>query len=244
MHRAASVGFLLLISLVACTHVKPSPPRPAPSAGSAAVPQAAATIPVSAPQPGQSPGPSVVPTPDVQPTSAGQAAHANEARAPIATVEPPLASTAARAPAKAGAASTVKAKSPSVDSAATIPAAAERSTAPANQAGAASTSQKPASSMALDLTSLEQRLRDTHAIGVFTKLSLKNHVDDLLGEFRTFHGGRIPPTLADLRQRYELLLLKVLTLLQDGDPPLAAAVAASRDAIWGILADREKFQRI
>src|SRR5260221_12018223 len=33
---------------------------------------------------------------------------------------------------------------------------------------------------ALNLASLEQRLRDTHAIGVFTKLSLKNQVDDLL----------------------------------------------------------------
>src|SRR5262249_7854586 len=36
----------------------------------------------------------------------------------------------------------------------------------------------------LDLRSLEQRLRDTTAIGVFTKLSLKNQVDDLLREFR------------------------------------------------------------
>lgn len=34
----------------------------------------------------------------------------------------------------------------------------------------------------LDLSSLEQRLRDTTAIGVFTKLSLKNQVDDLVAE--------------------------------------------------------------
>src|SRR5262245_25596506 len=42
----------------------------------------------------------------------------------------------------------------------------------------------------VDLTSLEQRLRDTHAIGVFTKLALKNDVDDLLERFRAFHAGR------------------------------------------------------
>jgi len=44
-----------------------------------------------------------------------------------------------------------------------------------------------------------------------------------------------------LRQSYDRLLLKVLTLLQDGDPELARAVVASREAIWGILADPAKF---
>ena len=103
---------------------------------------------------------------------------------------------------------------------------------------------KPPAPPALDLAGLEQRLKDTHAIGVFTKLSLKNQVDDLLDAFRAFHGGHTQPALADLRQRYDLLLLKVLTLLQDGDPPLASAISASREAIWALLADRDKFQKI
>jgi len=103
---------------------------------------------------------------------------------------------------------------------------------------------KPSAPPTLDLASLEQRLRDTRAIGVFTKLSLKNQVDDLLNGFRAFYRGESKDSLADLRQRFDLLLLKVLTLLQDGDPPLAAAISSSRDAIWSILADREKFQRI
>jgi len=33
----------------------------------------------------------------------------------------------------------------------------------------------------------------------------------------------------------------VLSLLQDGDPSLAAAIVASREAIWGILSDPVKF---
>jgi hypothetical protein len=91
---------------------------------------------------------------------------------------------------------------------------------------------------------LEQRLRDTRAIGVFTKLSLKNQVDDLLKAFRDLYrsSNKSPP--AELRQRYDGLLLKVLTLLQDGDPPLAAAIASSREAIWNILADPEQFAKI
>lgn len=93
----------------------------------------------------------------------------------------------------------------------------------------------------LDLTALKQRLRDTNAIGVFTKLALKNQVDDLLDEFRGFYGGQLKITLPQLRQSYEMLVQKVLALLQDSDPPLAKDITASREAIWGLLADPQKF---
>jgi hypothetical protein len=107
--------------------------------------------------------------------------------------------------------------------------------------GAASVPVKPALPPPLDLSSLEERLRETRAIGVFTKLSLKNQVDDLLAAFRAYYGGTLRVPLAELRQRYNLLLLKVLTLLQDGDPGLAAAITTSKEAIWSILADPQKF---
>jgi hypothetical protein len=92
----------------------------------------------------------------------------------------------------------------------------------------------------LNLASLEQRLRDTKAIGVLTKISLKNQVDDLLTQFRAFHqeGAGV---LTELREKYSLLLLKVLALLQAGDPVLAQAVAASREAIWSFLEDPARF---
>ena len=93
----------------------------------------------------------------------------------------------------------------------------------------------------LDLKSLETRLKETEAIGVFTKLALKNQIDDLLDTFRAFYQGRLKTTLVELRRPYDLVLLKVLALLQDTDPPLAAAIVASREAIWGILADPDKF---
>jgi hypothetical protein len=96
----------------------------------------------------------------------------------------------------------------------------------------------------LDLTTLEQRLRDTKAIGVFTKLSLKNQVDDLLAEFREFHQKRDQTMLARLRQAFDLLVLKVLSLLQDGDPTLARDVSSSREALWNILTDPNKFQNL
>ena len=101
--------------------------------------------------------------------------------------------------------------------------------------------EKKETSPPLDLKALETRLKETKAIGVFTKITLKNQVDDLLDRFRAYYQGRIKITLAELRQPYESLILKVLALLQDDDPELAHAIVTSREAIWGILADPAKF---
>lgn len=79
---------------------------------------------------------------------------------------------------------------------------------------------------------------------MFTKLSLKNQVDDLLDDFRALYKKSIKQPTPALRQQYDLLLLKVLSLLQDSDPPLATAISSSREAIWGILADPEKFAKL
>src|SRR5882672_6009213 len=103
---------------------------------------------------------------------------------------------------------------------------------------------KQAATPTLDLKSLEKRLRDTRAIGVFTKLSLKNQVDDLLEEFREFHQSRDQALLAKLRQAYDLLLLKVLSLLQDNDPMLARDISSSREALWKILTDPDGFKNL
>ena len=84
----------------------------------------------------------------------------------------------------------------------------------------------PTSTPTLDFNALKVRLKETRAIGVFTKLSLKNQIGDLLDQFKTFHHGGAP-ALPTLRQKYDLLLLKVLSLLQDNDASLASAISAS-----------------
>lgn len=93
----------------------------------------------------------------------------------------------------------------------------------------------------LDMATLQARLRDTDAIGVFTKLALKNQVDSLVEKFRIHHQRRDPTTAESLRQPYDMLVLKVLTLVQDNDPTLARLLSGSREAIWEILVDQEKF---
>jgi hypothetical protein len=94
------------------------------------------------------------------------------------------------------------------------------------------------------VAALKARLRDTDAIGVFTKLALGNQVEDLLKQFRQHHQGGNKAGVAALREPYNILVLKVLALVQDGDPALARTLLASREAIWGILADPEKFNAV
>ena len=107
---------------------------------------------------------------------------------------------------------------------------------------ATATAVKPApSAPPLDLAGLETRLRETKAIGMFTKIALKGQVNDLVDDFRELHAGRPRPSLVELRPPYDRLLLKVLALLQDEDPPLASAIVASREPIWNILADPARF---
>jgi hypothetical protein len=103
---------------------------------------------------------------------------------------------------------------------------------------------KQKTSPSLDLTSLEKRLKETHAIDVLDKIAFRNEVDDLLSQFRAYYQGTLKTSLSELRRPYDLLVLELLSLLQDKDPSLAAAVVASREAIWVILADPAKFATI
>jgi hypothetical protein len=96
----------------------------------------------------------------------------------------------------------------------------------------------------LDVATLKERLRDSTAIGLFTKLELQNQVNDLLARFRERYGKAQKADVADLRQPFEMLVLKVLALLQERDPALAQTISKSRDAIWNILADPEKFKSV
>jgi cytoskeletal protein RodZ len=197
--------------------VQDNPPK-SPAAQTPAAPS------IASPPVAIKPVPQDAPPPQASPPAAAPAAStiAPSAAAPVAPSPPKPTSSATKAAPKNSAAPTAPQTKPPVDA-------------------AASAAPKPAP---LDLNSLEQRLKDTRAIGVFTKLSLKNQVDDLLSELREFHKGSAKMSQSVLRQEYDLLIIKVLSLLQNGDPTLATAISASREAIWGILMDPNQFAKI
>jgi len=194
--------------------------------------------PVAAP-----PGPTVAIEPRVPaavPPTAPSQASATEPTA--VTPEPQV---AAAAPMADGIAGPVAAK-PDV-SAPRAPARAPPPTPtapPSKKEAPAPVIAKPEAPPPLDLKALETRLKETKAIGVFTKLTVKNQVDDLLQQFRAYYQGKLKTTLAELRRSYDMLVLKVLALLQDADPPLANAIAASRESIWAILSNPAKFAAV
>ena len=102
----------------------------------------------------------------------------------------------------------------------------------------------PPAPLKLDLDALVAQLRATKAIGFFTKISLKNQVDDLMKQFREHYQGKSGRTMTDLRRSYDLLIMKVLSLLQDTDQKLALAIVSSREAIWALLSDQNKFANL
>lgn len=96
----------------------------------------------------------------------------------------------------------------------------------------------------LDVADLKARLRETSAIGTFTKLALKNQMDDLLDRFRAFYQSGQKTGVTALRQPFDALVVKVVTQLRSGDPSLARTIESSREAIWGILSNPEKFKSV
>jgi hypothetical protein len=176
---------------------------------------------------------SATPTTAAPSSTAAQTPAVSKPAAPTSAVAPrPSATSVASSPSQPAPAAAAKPPVATTTSPAPPP--------PASKPTAAPVATKPPAPP-LDLKSLESRLRETRAIGVMTKLSLKNQVDDLLDKFRAHYKRQSATTLAELRRPYDMLLLKVLSLLQDSDPALARDIVASREAIWGILADRNKF---
>ena len=230
MRPLMMAGFLVILSVLGCASTKGTSTRPAPAGVQVAPPPDVGSdadlrtaAPVAAPPAIQPVAPSVDTT----------------GRASSVGVEHPDAAGSVSA---ATGSSATKSSSSTVNhpiKQGVLPPAPPRPAAPATPPNKASPE-----TPTLDLAALEQRLRDTHAIGVFTKLSLKNQVDDLLNAFRALYRGPNKRPTPELRQRYDLLLLKVLSLLQDSDPQLAAAISSSREAIWGILADPDKLATI
>jgi hypothetical protein len=52
----------------------------------------------------------------------------------------------------------------------------------------------------LDLNAMTEELKATKAMGVFTKIALKNQIDDLLDLFDEFYQGTATLTMRDLRR--------------------------------------------
>jgi len=132
---------------------------------------------------------------------------------------------------------------PAVPPAAVPPAAVPApAPAPPPAAGPAPAPETPAASP-ISLQELGNRIKQTRAIGLMTKLALKNDIDDLVERLRRYH-EKDDGQLDALREHYEALVLKLLALLEKPEPELALALVRSRDDIWSRLADPVRFAEL
>ncbi len=95
-----------------------------------------------------------------------------------------------------------------------------------------------------DLNALVSRISQSKALGLFTKLSLKQDIDGLLENVRKYHDGSGDGSLEQLRERYDVLVHKLMILLQEKDGELVKSIDDGRDKLWAILSDHEKFASI
>jgi hypothetical protein len=242
--RVGCAAALLVVITACCVRAKPEQPVSEPPA--AAAPQSA----VQGAQPATEPAPEPPQRQPVEappPVAIAPAPTAPDAPRPSATPqEPPAipkqnaAAPAQQTPGPAPAPTPAPRKpavapAPPRDDTATRPTPAKPA-APLVPEGNTTASVSP-----LDLNRLKQGLKDTRAIGIFSKLTLKNQMDDLLDWFREYHWGKGKRSLTDLRRSFDLLVMKVLSLVQDEDKKLASDIVGSREAIWGLLADPKAF---
>ena len=243
--RVLVVVLSMMIGAAGCARKVPETPQPTPATADASPPAATAQAkPPTAPpstvtnnpeEDGAKPPqattakPAAPASPEKPATPAKPSASTPPAEPAPATPAKPAPSTATAKPAPTKPATPAPATKPATPPAQT----AAKPTAPAPRA----TSPNPT----LDLTALKEQLKSTKAIGLMTKLTLKNQVDDLLDGFRDLYAGKGKNTMPQLRQSYDMLMMKVLSLLQDKDQRLASDIVASREVIWDLLADPKKF---
>ncbi|MGH8652338.1 MAG: hypothetical protein ACREYE_09265 [Gammaproteobacteria bacterium] len=86
-----------------------------------------------------------------------------------------------------------------------------------------------------DLDMLTERLKQTSAIGVFTKLAINSDATDLIDGVKKYRKLAVLQTkLAEVRSRFDGLVMKLLALLED-DPQLARNIYVAREQIWSSL---------
>ncbi len=87
----------------------------------------------------------------------------------------------------------------------------------------------------VDIDTLKTRLKETDAIGVFTKLAIRSDIVGLVEEINRYRKqSKLELKKAEVRANFDGLLLKIVTLLE-GDPVLSRDLYVSRESIWKSL---------
>ena len=87
----------------------------------------------------------------------------------------------------------------------------------------------------IDMEVLTARLKKTKAIGLFTKLAIRNDVSDLMNDVKRYRKkSMLDSKIEEVRESFEGLLMKIIALLDD-DPELSRDMYVGRESIWKSL---------
>jgi len=87
----------------------------------------------------------------------------------------------------------------------------------------------------ISLDELVERLKKTEAIGFLTKLAIRSDVMDFKTSVDTYRKkGTLKKSIGHLRDHFDGLLLKIMTLLER-DPDLSRDIHLARESIWKSL---------
>lgn len=100
------------------------------------------------------------------------------------------------------------------------------------------------SSEDFDFGALETKIRNTDAIDLFSKISLKYEISSLIDEMARSHETKNAAGFTKQRERFEKLVDRTVIMLRKGDISFAKEVEDSREALWQILNSPEKLLAI
>ena len=94
-----------------------------------------------------------------------------------------------------------------------------------------------------DLEFLETHLRATRAVAPLTKLKLNSDIKKLLAKLEDYHMGISKYSIDQLQEQFDLLYLKVVSLVQDKDLDLHRHLCNSWGPLWRDLRDPDYFSK-
>jgi len=87
----------------------------------------------------------------------------------------------------------------------------------------------------VDYKELKERLKNTAAIGFFTKLAIRNDIVDLIDKIKQYRKkSMLKAKRKEIRASFDGLLLKIIALLEE-DPDLSRDLYVGRESIWESL---------
>lgn len=94
-----------------------------------------------------------------------------------------------------------------------------------------------------DLDNLRARIRKSKAVGPLTKLKLRGEIKALLKKLELYHSGKGHSNINQLNERFDLLYMKVVSLVQEKDPDLHRQLCNSWEPLRRSLQSPSYFSR-